>query len=243
MWGDGARSPHSLALTWAAPPPSSAPRWVGAASLVPQPPLPHFLAPSPSPAPHSNYLSGTSESVKTALPALRLWLRVCLSMRFSQPIRGKGELAGASEWLAWRRESRSQSEPNEPRGCGSKECVLSFEAESVSTPRRPQEPDRSNPSRGGRLSASQGKQKDSCLVGSYGARSTGTSRRLTVALSRLSAVSNRRLRATAYPSLNSHWFLCHKCPSRFPSQLTPVLPSEADAMPSSPLSLLQPGRI
>lgn len=150
---------------------------------------------------------------------------------------------GASEWLAWRRESRSQSEPNEPRGCGSKECVLSFQAQSVSTPRRPQEPGGSNPSRGGRLSASQGKQKDSCLVGSYGARSTGTSRRLTVALSRLSAVSNRRLRATAYPSLNSHWFLCHKCPSRFPSQLTPVLPSEADAMPSSPLSLLQLGRI
>ena len=62
FWGgDGARSPHSLALTWAAPPPSSAPRWVKAAALVPQPSLPHFLAPGPSPAPQSNYLSGTSE--------------------------------------------------------------------------------------------------------------------------------------------------------------------------------------
>lgn len=62
-----------------------------------------------SPAPQLSYLSETSESVKkphddaeqlTAVLALSLRRVVWLSMRFSQPIRSKGELAGASEWLA-----------------------------------------------------------------------------------------------------------------------------------------------
>lgn len=62
-----------------------------------------------SPAPQLSYLSETSESVKkphddaeqlTAVLALSLRLVVWLSMRFSQPMRSKGELAGASEWLA-----------------------------------------------------------------------------------------------------------------------------------------------